>query len=551
MTTLLLSHRARQRHRRLSPIAAAAACSLFAFAVPAQAFTVDTGIEGLKLTWDNTVKYSTAFRLKSQDAALVGSANANWDDGDRNFDRGLISNLLDLLSELDLQYRDVGLRVSGAAWYDDVYNRHNDNPGLGGDAYPNQTSTAYNEFTRATRNLHGRKAEVLDAFAFARFDLGGMRATVRAGRHALTWGESLFFGGNAIAGGMAPVDVIKLASVPGTQFKEAIRPVPQLSGQLQLTPALTLGAYYQVRWEANRLPAVGSYFSQLDVNPDGAERLMYPFAPYTGSRSGDEKPRNSGQGGVQLRFNHAGTDYGLYAIRFHSKSFQQVSTDFSATPIPGVFVPGRYYLTYHEGVRAYGASASHTFGPANVAAEVSIRTNQDLASSQASTFVPGFYAVGRTAHANVSTLWSLDPTPLFNEAMLAAEIAWNRVLTCQSGCTALDPNTTRDATGLRLQFEPTYRQVLDGLDLGVPIGLGYAPRGSRSRALGPGNFPAENGGDLTIGLNGTYLDAWRFTLAYTHYYGAAKPFLDANSTFTYGQSLKDRDFIAFSLRRTF
>ena len=53
-----------------------------------------------------------------------------------------------------------------------------------------------------------------------------MYATVRAGKHSVLWGESLFFGTNAIAGGQQPFDVVKLLSVPSTQFKEAIRPVP-------------------------------------------------------------------------------------------------------------------------------------------------------------------------------------------------------------------------------------------------------------------------------------------------------------------------------------
>jgi len=53
----------------------------------------------VKLRWDNTLKYSDAFRLKDQSRRLI--ADPNSDDGDRNFDKGIISNRLDLLSELD------------------------------------------------------------------------------------------------------------------------------------------------------------------------------------------------------------------------------------------------------------------------------------------------------------------------------------------------------------------------------------------------------------------------------------------------------------------
>ena len=145
----------------------------------------------------------------------------------------------------------------------------------------------------------------------------------------------------------------------------------------------------------------------------------------------------------------------------------------------------------------------------------------------------------------------LPSTPLAREAMLLAEIMWNRVLSVDKNPGALDANSTRDATALRLLLEPTYRQVLPGLDLSVPIGLGYSPKGSRSRALGPA-LPPENGGDFSIGLSGSYLDVWRFSLAYTHYFGPEAPILKGvPPAFSYGQFLRDRDFVALSLRRTF
>ena len=570
---------------RRRPLAVAAALALTGAA--AGAAEIDTGNPDLKLRWDNTVKYSAAVRTGKQLDTLL--SNSNNDDGDRNFGRGLISNRLDLLSELDAQWGSFGARVSGAAWYDSVYNRSNDNPGFAGGAFPNQLSVAGNEFTAATRKLHGRDAEVLDAFVFGRADLGDARGSFRLGRHSVLWGESLFFGANAIAGGQSPVDVIKLLSVPGTQFKEAIRPVPQLSAQLQATPSISLGAYYQLRWEKSRLPAVGSYFSQLDVNPDGAEQLLLPQAANGGifldgnaPRLADQTPKNSGQGGLQLRFRGEDADFGAYLIRFHDKTFQQVSNlgvrSVIYVPGPGCVVPGSfatgpsscgyvapasYQLVYHEGITALGFSASRTFDSVNLAAEVSYRHNQDLASSQSvdttalggsptnNSDNPG-YAVGNTAHVNLSMLWQLPATPLFKEAAMAGEIAWNRVLKITKNPAAVDPNATRDAASLRFVLEPLYRQALSGLDLGVPIGLGWSPKGSRSMALGPGTLPADGGGDLSIGLNGTYLDAWRIGLSYTHYFGAAGTFIEGSDNhYSYKQSLKDRDFLSLAVRRTF
>ena len=97
-------------------------------------------------------------------------------------------------------------------------------------------------------------------------------------------------------------------------------------------------------------------------------------------------------------------------------------------------------------------------------------------------------------------------------------------------------------------YEPQYRQVLPGLDLSVPLGFAYFPRGTSSVI---GNFGPDKGGDMSIGLGATYLDAWRCRLSYTHYYGSEKGFKDADGFNSFKQSLGDRDFIAFSFWRTF
>lgn len=544
---------------------AVAACVASAAASSALAVNIEVANPDVALRWDNTLKYSAAARLDNASPALL--ANPNNDDGDRSFGKGLVSSRVDWLSEADVTWRkQFGARVSAAAWYDRVYNRDNDNPGFAGGAFPNQTSVPANRFTESTRDVHGRKAELLDAFAFASFELGDLDATVRAGRHALVWGESLFFGANAIAGGQMPVDAAKLIGVPGTQFKEAIRPVPMVSGQVQLSANLTLGTYVQTRWQRTRTPAVGSYFSTADPAIEGGENLLLGPAG-AAPRGANVEPRNSGQGGAQLRYRSANTDYGFYLIRFHNKVPQLVPRLTLLTPpaVPApTAVPVGYNLVYHEGITALGASASRTFGDFNIALEASLRHNQDLASTRgadASAFVPGpapdnrdnpAYAVGRTVHVNLSTLSALPATPLWREAMLVAELAWNRVLRVTKNAAAADPNASRDGAAMRFVLEPTYRSVLPGVDIGVPIGLGWAPKGSRPLAMtSPNMWIADGGGDVSIGLNGSFRDAWRFTVALTHYFGKAATFSDASNNYSWQQSLRDRDFVAASLRYSF
>lgn len=162
--------------------------------------------------------------------------------------------------------------------------------------------------------------------------------------------------------------------------------------------------------------------------------------------------------------------------------------------------------------------------------------------------------MGKTAHVNASVLWSLEPGALWREATLVGEVAWNRMLSCDKNCdTALDPHGTRDAVGMRVVFTPTYRQAAPGLDLSVPVGVGYSPKGSRSLALGPGFLPPEDGGDITVGLAGVYQTEWNINLAYTHFYGKGDTLMTAAQipTYTYDQTYKDRDFVTLTVRKTF
>ncbi|MBP6900136.1 MAG: DUF1302 domain-containing protein [Burkholderiaceae bacterium] len=551
--------------RQLPPPSALAAATLLALlqAGTAQAFQLDTGDADLKLRWDTTVKYSAAMRLKQRSPGLsstvigptgvVGANNLNQDDGDNNFGRGLVSNRLDLLSELDASFGNFGARLSGAAWYDAVYNGGTDNTSSSANHSP------ASEFTAATRQLMGRKAELLDAFVYGRFTLGDLPATLRLGRHSLLWGESLFFGANGIAGGMAPLDLPKLLSVPNSQFKEIARPTGKLSGQLQLSADLTLGAYIAYEWEKTRLMPVGAYLSTSDSMGPGAERIN---AGPTGvfRYAGDLDARDSGQGGVQLRWRveSLDTDFGFYAIRYHATGPSNIWTTLSGAP-PALSASS-FRWAYHEGIRAYGISFAKAVGEWSLAGEASIRQNTPLASSGQSIIPaigvgtafdnrdnPG-YAVGETAHVQFSWLASLGPSWISREASFLGEVAWNTRSKVSKNERMLNPNADRSATALRMVYAPSYRQVLPGLDLTPSLGLGYG--WGRSSAVGPG-FAVDRGGDLNLGLGAVYLGSWNANLSLVRYLGKEAPTLDNSNNAQFQQALKDRHFVSLSLRTTF
>src|SRR5512146_3283204 len=104
----------RPRRRATAPrnhalsVAVAAALALPA---TAGAFEVDTGNEDLSIRFDNTLRVNISGRVAGQDEAIL--ANPNFDDGNRNFDRGTVFNRFDLLTEFDVVWKKaLGFRVS-------------------------------------------------------------------------------------------------------------------------------------------------------------------------------------------------------------------------------------------------------------------------------------------------------------------------------------------------------------------------------------------------------------------------------------------------------
>ena len=540
---------------RLSTLAVAA--TLVHLHAPTQAMDIPTGNPDLRFRIDNTVRYTAAARVKERSPALattvfgptpgtfVGTNNINQDDGDNNFNRGIVSSRFDLLSEMDFAYKGLGARVVAAAWYDQAYNRGNDNT----TTTANKLGPA-NEFLESTRRLMGRKAEFLDAFVYGGFEVGGLPVNLRLGRHTLLWGESLFFGANGIAGGMAPIDVIKATSVPNSTFKEIGMPTGKLSGQVQLSQDTAVGAYLAYEWKPSRLLPTGAYLSSGD--PLGAGGEVLRAGPTVLTRAADAAPPDSGQGGVQLRVraDSIDTDFGFYAIRFHALT--PSNNNFNGAPPPA---GTQYRFLYHEGVKAFGVSAARTFDNWGLAAEASYRQNAPLASAPQARngFVfdndqnPG-YAVGETAHVQFSWLASLGPSFIAKEASFNGEIAWNTRVKFTRNETMANANATRSATAIRAVYTPTYRQAIAGLDLSPSVGLGYA--WGKSSALGPG-FGVDKGGDLSLGLGGVYLGVWNVNLNYVVYLGPEGGPNDNAGVAQFKQANKDRNFVSLSLRTSF
>ncbi|MBV2205689.1 MAG: DUF1302 domain-containing protein [Pseudomonas sp.] len=516
-----------------------------------------------EIRWDNTIKYSTGVRLKdSSREVLAAGAGPNGDDGDLNFRKGRqFSNRLDLLSEFDFSRNDFGVRVSAAAWYDEVYSRKptlQDNPNF---PFPTNNS-GRDDFFSETKKLQGNYAEVLDAFVYGTFFLGSVPTTLRLGQHSLVWGESLFMASNGIAATMSPLNIAKGASVPNTPAKELFLPVRQFSFSTELSPNVGVEGYWQFEWDGSRLPGAGSYFSDVDIYGPGGDNLLSPpevplWAPLTALRRSDRNPSDSGQYGLALRYRSEvlDTDFGFFAIRYHDKVspvnfYMQPSgapigcsiTTPSGCAVP-LFASGEYGFLYGEGVKLYGLSASTSVGDWNVAGELSLRKDEALRSNIAALTAPdsGLLARGDTVHYQLSAIRAFADSPLWNAATLVVEAGGHRLQHISKNRENFDSASTTDsAFGFRGVFTANYFQVVSGLDVELPIGLGYSTQGRSPIDNKFNNGGAHKGGDLSLGLNFNYRNTWKAGVGYTTYFGAVDD----------GQMFKDRDFISLFVQTT-
>ncbi len=528
--------------------------------------------DGTTVQLDTTVKLSTGIRTEApSDGLLI----LNADDGQRAFNRGNLNSLrLDVLSELDVTHDNVGISASAAGWYDVIYNQRNSN----------QSQSTFNglgpsdQFTPDTRRIEGRDVELLNAYGHGDFRVGGLPLTLRAGQYALQWGESIF-SSDSIAYGMSPTDVIKATGVPGSQIKEIIRPVPQVSFSLQATPKISIEGYTQFGFVPNRFPGAGSYFQLSDFLGDGSARILTgtnpfnPNVPLALYQTKTENGRTFGQFGIAVKF-HPTTnfDIGVYFVDFDDKSPQIYSSIPTATvpflgSIPAAFLPanirntaatgaiGTFAEGYARDIRMYGVSASTSHGPVNFGFETSVRTNMDLQSTnltvpqgQSADFAGNsLYARGTTLHFLANALYIGEPTRLWDGVTAIAEISGSHLLQITANPRNFNHAYANTGVAFTGVIDPQYFQVRPALDIDFPITVGWNIQGNEPWNAAQ-NYSAFRGGYVSLGAAAVYRSVWRAGMQYTHFYGA--PGVNQVSGLIETPFL-GRDFASFNIQRSF
>ena len=487
------------------------------------------------LDWDTTLRYQGMMRMEDRDATLI--ADPNGDDGDRNFDQySLVKNRFDIITEADLNLGtvgpmlDLGIFARAHGWYDFVYNEdHNDhdNP-----ATSNNVSVAYNEFTDETEEWMGRKAEMLDYFLYSAFDIGGHYTTLRVGSQVLNWGTTLFQVGGVMSS-QGTIDANGF-QVIGAELKELFLPSEQVAVQTDLIDNLSVEAYYQWEWKANRLEEAGGYFSTLDVVDKAGESFIVIPGVFSAIRSADEDPKDDGQWGVAVRYiaeGLNGTEFGLYYIKYHDHFPMLVAGDFIDLTGSGDFAPSTYHLKYAENIELWAASFGTVIGDANVSGEVTYRKNVPV---QLPGALPA-YERAEAMHYSLSGIYLFPPSLLtfgMTKMGLTAEVGADYCMDKDNDELAYD----KFAWGLNFTLTPEYLSLLPKLDLAVPIAVQYNVSGNSILA---GGF-VEDANKLGVSFNFIYDTIYQAKLGYQMYYGGPKR-----------NARNDRDYLTFILQYTF
>lgn len=354
--------------------------------------------DSVKGSLDTQFTLGAGMRMVNQNPNLIGDPrvnagantgfSSNGDDGNLNYNKhDFYTTYLKVTPELLLKFpADFKFMARGTALYDFK-----------------ATDTRRTDLSDDAKEQVARDIQLLDLWVSKDLNIGSQRSRIRVGNQVISWGESIF----AIGGinSTNSLDFQKF-SVPGTQIKEAVIPAPMVSVASGLGHGVNMEAYYQFRWNRNRLPPVGTYFSVADILGKGRQPLFldmnnFNFGGLDPAAGGtmfdgetgttfpipfrdDKSPKNSGQYGVAMHYKPEGVslDLGFYFMNYHDKMpVLSTMTDYTAQ------------WTYLEDRKMYGVSANFPVGNWAVGWELSYRPKDAIA-------LTGCYGPGGALDAN-------------------------------------------------------------------------------------------------------------------------------------------------------
>ncbi|SDP39569.1 DUF1302 domain-containing protein [Desulforhopalus singaporensis] len=519
---------------------------------PASGLQLSSGDISARL--DTTLTYGTTWRVQERDKDLVGIANGgnrkdvNSDDGDLNYDTGLVSNAAKITSELDLSVYDrFGIFARGKAFYD----------------FENENGSREKApLSSEAKDLVGSDISLLDAFAWGDFSIGNMPIQVRVGDQVVSWGESTFIGNSINA--INPIDVAAFR-LPGSELKEALLPEGMVWTSLGLTENISLEGLYLYHWQQTDIDPTGSYWSTNDYAGDGGTYVtlgdgLAPEGtfPYTIYRAPTREASDSGQYGAALRVYAPAlndTEFGFYYLNYHSR----IPT-ISALRATTVGLPASaFYLTeYVEDLQLFGISANTEVAGLALQGEISYRPDMPLQIADEPLIIAalgfpgqisGTYGPGEIIHGYIerdvaqvqATLTKiLGPVMGATKGYIIGEAGVMHVLDMpKTEELALDcPGNDADATsmGYRVSAGLTYSNAIGAIDISPRVAWRHDVQG-----ISPGGAGfLEERKAVSFGLGFDYLKTWGLDISYTNFFGADEL-----------NKINDRDVVSASIKYSF
>jgi hypothetical protein len=573
--------------------------AVLAAPIPSHAIDLELFDRRITGSFDTTLTAGVLVRVAERDEDLIAIANggkafsSNVDDGDLNYDFGdPASSPLRVNHELELHWRNYGAFGRALYFYDPVIN---------------STATDRTPLGDLAKDRLGLRFRLLDAYATGDFKLAGRPLTVRFGNQVISWGESTFIPGINV---INPIDLTQLRS-PGAELRNALLPVPAVDVSVGLFERLSVEAFYQLLWEKSELEPLGTYFSTSDIASDGAQFATltfgalpdYPIPPRGTSppvgvllpRAEDREARDSGQGGVALRYFEPrlwGTEFGLYYIHYHSR-FPLISarTGTRAGFEAGDFARSSFYFReFPDDIDLFAGSFSTELATTGVAVqgELSYKYQQPLQIDDVELLFAGFTALpgfGRLLERNQVGVFGfrdyvqgfrrkdvLQPqvtlTKLFgprfgaDQLLLLAEIGATLVMGMESKShlryegpgtftggdpfftrLGIQPATQRDgfanarSWGYRLVARPTFNRAIGAVNLEPTIVFQHDVDGTTPLPIA--NF-VDGRKAVTLAVRGIYLEKITGEIGYTNFFGGGNFNL-----------LNDRDYVAVAFSYSF
>jgi len=545
-------------------------------------FALEFESNGITGNLDTTLSWGAARRISSRDPALIGRSqggtaySVNGDDGNRNYNKGLISNAFKITSDLDLNYKNYGAFIRGSYFYD---------------TYNNNKSS----LTGLAKERVGKDARLLDAYLSASFTPGGKALDIRIGRQVVSWGESTF-----IQNSINTINPVNVASfrVPGAELREGLLPVPMLWLSQEITNNISLEAVFLTRFDHTEIDPRGTYFSTNDFAGDSGQYVVLGFGGVPDAvcgtasafavncipRANDRDAKDSGQFGLALRVlapNLNDTEFGFFFMNYHSR-LPMISARAVTSAAPS---SGRYFIEYPEDIKMYGVSFNTEIQKYGIAlqGEYSHRTNVPLqvedveillsalcnAASQLGACPNGFggeisgyrrHRVGQLQFTATKVFGSSNPfnadswvllgevgvTHVYNlpsQSTLRFEGpgTYTPAIAAVAGAFGVPATTTgfADATswGYRIVSKLNYDSAFGAATLSPRIVFAHDVNGT---SPGPGGNFIEGRKAITLGMGFNYLNRWTGDFSYTNYFGAGNFNL-----------IHDRDFIAMNVKYSF